>query len=250
MGLAFFQRLWISPVRGRIILAAGPRWGQLFSSTPRLIGILPRAFFGGLLCGLLASCETSGGNDPSLCPIIFEPVCAAVEPSFCQLGDCGVVYKTFDNRCFAEKSNPRDISRGACGYTPDGVIDPARFQPQPLRTSQPVQNPYSAEALRALYAAVEEDFSVRRVAVERSAQGVSLSVFGTVRSGCLPLELRQSARLGDSFGVTLTSQGPAECAGDPVEFAESLVLDPGRDPWREDYEYEVVMNGRMGRFTL
>lgn len=219
---------------------------------------------------LLSACGGTEYEDKGCSPD-FEPVCAYVEPSFCGLGPgkCGNFRQTFDNACWARKAQATDLQIGACKPTGQGPVPDPRdgpnaapqlgFQPPaPPPGFLPTDNPYSEARLGEMYTRHEDGLKMTGAKVEtrkgrNNQPEVVLIVSGTMVSGCKQANLKQSARIGDSFGVSLRTIDLKEfgkTCGKVEAFTKSLRLDPGPTGFDIGERYEVVVNGRPGSFTV
>ena len=218
---------------------------------------------------LLVACGESG--DDTGCAPDFDPVCAYVEPSFCSLGPgkCGNFRQTFDNACWARAAGATDLQVGACVPTGQGAVPDPRdgpysapqvgFQPPapPVGTIS-TDNPYDRARLGEMYTREEDGLKLTGARVEtRWTRGgtpeMILVVSGTIVSGCRQAELRQSARIGNSFGIALRALDLStfgQSCGRVKAFTTSLTLDPGPTGFTVGTRYEIVVNGRQGSFTV
>ncbi len=205
------------------------------------------------------------------CERTFDPVCAYVEPSFCGLGPgrCGNFRQTFDNACWARKAGASDLQLGACrptghGPVPDPIDGPDSapqlgFQPPvPPAGYLSTDNPYAQARLGEMYSRNEDGLKITgaRVDTRRGWDGGSemiLIVSGTIVSGCKQADLKQSARIGDTFGIAVRSldlRKLGQSCGPVKAFTKSLKLDPGPDGFEVGKRYDVVVNGRNGQFVV
>ena len=222
------------------------------------------------LSALLVSCGETKTEDQG-CEATFEPFCAYVEPSFCGLGPgkCGNFRQTFDNACWARKAKATDLQYGPCKPTGQGAVPDPRdgpdaapqlgFQPPaPPPGYLPTSNPYSTARLGEMYTRQEDGLKMTGAKVEtrkgcNNRPEVVLLVSGTMVSGCKQVQLKQSARIGDSFGIALRAidlSTYGRACGPVKAFTKTLTLDPGPDGFRIGHRYEVVVNGRQGSFTV
>ena len=217
----------------------------------------------------LSACGESGNDEG--CERTFEPVCAYVQPSFCSLGPgkCGNFRQTFDNACWARKAGATDLQKGACLPTGHGPVpDPidAPFSAPQLGFQPPVppagylssRNPYDEARLGEMFSRQEDGLKITgaRVDTRRAWNGdpeMVLIVSGTIVSGCKQADVKQSARIGDTFGIAVRSidlKELGQSCGPVKAFTKSHKLDPGPDGFEIGQRYEVVVNGRTGGFIV
>ncbi|MDG1416053.1 MAG: hypothetical protein P8R39_11925 [Alphaproteobacteria bacterium] len=223
-----------------------------------------------LLALTLSACGESNDDDAG-CGRSFDPVCAYVQPAYCGLGpgQCGNFRQTFDNACWARKAGATDLQRGVCKPTGQGAVpDPKDgpyaapqlgFQsPVPPAGYWPAGNPYGEARLGEMFARQEDGLKITGARVDTRAAWngepeMILLVSGTQVSGCKQVVLSQSARIDDTFGIAVRSLDLRELGqscGPVTAFTKSLKLDPGPEAFVVGARYEIVVNGRMGQFTV
>lgn len=224
-----------------------------------------------LLVLTLSACGESSDDDASSCARSFAPVCAYVEPTYCGLGpgQCGSFRQTFDNACWARKAGATDLQSGACRPTGQGAVPDPRdgpyaapqlgFQsPVPPAGFWPAGNPYDEARLGEMFTRQEDGLRVTGAHVDTRAAWngdpeMILIISGTHVSGCKQVVLTQSARIDNTFGIAVRSldlQELGQSCGPVKAFTKSLKLDPGPQAFGIGDRYDIVVNGRLGQFTV